>query len=155
MNPNTVDLAPLLNSLIAVLAPVAAALVAHAVVAIMAWLRSRTHWKILEDARMNDELTAAAQRFAAAVLSDVQKRGDSIHEVNVGNPLVASFARRIIHSYPEFTRRLGMTPQTAAAYILDEAKRLGHLSPTVPAPMPSAQGAATVPLAPPNIQLHP
>jgi hypothetical protein len=151
VNPNTIDLTPIINALIAV----AAAMIAPSAALLLAWLRSRKHWKILEDAQMNQVITESAQRLGAAFLTKVQKAGESVHDVDVGNPELALFANRIISGYPGFVARLGYTPDKVAAVILDEAQRLGHLSPTVPAPAPSAQGAMRLAAAAPNIQAYP
>jgi hypothetical protein len=139
VNSTTIDLAPIVNALIGV----AAAMIAPLFMFGMTWLRLHKHWRILEDARVaeaiaaaNETINASAQRFGAAFLAKTQKAGGSIFEVNVGSPELAYFANRLISNYPDFVGRLGYTSDKAAAIILDEAQKIAHISPTVPAPAP-------------------
>jgi hypothetical protein len=113
-----VDLAPIRDTLLSI----ASALITGFIGIGLAWMSK--HMTIMQDANMNSAITDSAQRLGALLAAQLQAVGQHISTVDMHNPAVASMATSLISNYPEFAKRLDLTPDKAANIILGEAAKL-------------------------------
>ncbi len=140
--PSVVDITPIRDMLLS-----AASLLITGMVGIaLAWMRK--HLSIMQDVGMNASITNSAQRLGALLASDLQAAGKHISTIDLHNPAVAALATSLISSYPEFSAKLGLTPDKAANIILGEAAKLfgPAAAPPVIAPPVATKLAELVPI---------
>jgi hypothetical protein len=113
---------PILAQMRDALLTLLATLITVATPIVLVYLRS--HFKIMQDAAMNQTVTASASRLAALLVSQVKAAGEPLSAVDTAHPAVGLLANQLTNSYPDFSYKLGITQNKAAGIILGEANKL-------------------------------
>jgi hypothetical protein len=130
---SVVNLAPIRDTLVSI----AATLIPGFIGLGLTWMRS--HLKIMQDVGMNSAITDTAQRLGSQVVTELRANGQHINSIDIHSPMIASLANSLIGNYPEFAKRLNLTPDKAANIILGEATQVFNSA----APPPFSPAVAT------------
>lgn len=96
-----------------------------------AYKYAKTHWAILNDARVNEALASFASRLAASILTNVVQQTINpsataipLRQVTVTHPDVINGADKMLAKYPKFTAHVGMGVDGAREMIVQEYDKL-------------------------------
>lgn len=85
----------------------------------LTWMRA--HFAFMKEAGANAAITSSAQGFGALLEQALAKHGKSLSSVEISDPTVAMFARKLISSYPEWGPLVGLTQDIAERKVLGGA----------------------------------
>lgn len=115
----------------------------------LTWMRQ--HNIVGDDATANNQIKSGASNLAALMIATMKNKGLEPATLTLHSPELGPFAQELLGKFPDFSKRLGVNPQSAAQFVLTEAHKLLLTGPTalgglaaIPAPTPAA--AATTPL---------
>lgn len=85
----------------------------------LTWMRA--HFAFMKEAGANAAITSSAQGLGALLEQALVKQGKSLATVDVSDPTVAAFARKLVTSYPEWGPLVGLTQDIAERKVLGGA----------------------------------
>lgn len=114
----------------------------------LAWMRS--HLSFMRDLGMNQQITASAEGFGALLVQGLKQQGVPT-TVDINNPQVAAFTRKVLDGYPAYVAQLGMTPEKISTLILKGAAKVLPATDPAPAVPVAVQVPQPVPVMAPAV----
>jgi hypothetical protein len=111
-------------------------------------LYAKQHWGVQDDATRNAAIAAYATRLAPLAIDELNVAGTMIGDATTNHPVIKSFANTLIENYPAFAKGIGLTPVTAANFVLSAVKHYVKLTPEPVQPAPEPAPAPTLTRAP-------
>jgi hypothetical protein len=106
----------------------------------------RSHLAFMQNIGMNQQVTASAEGFGALLVQDLKRHGVPA-TLDLHDPQVAAFTRKVFDNYPAYTAALGITPDKVAALVLKGAAKVlpptADPAPTKPVIITQAPGTVT------------
>lgn len=102
------------------------------------WMKQ--HFNKQGDVAMNLAIERVSSRLAPDLITELDKAGESVKTVNVYSPALRAVGQVVMDRYPGFAKDMGLTPEKAANFVLEEAKKLvvqKAAVPPEPAPDPA------------------